>query len=253
MKTSGRGLALIREFEGLILEAYPDPGSRDGFPWTIGIGTTVGVKPGMVITEKQAYEFLARDIVEYETAVEKATAGCNLNQNQFDALVCLTYNIGVAKFLKSTVLRMILKGDYAAAANAFGMWIKNDGKVLKGLVRRRAAEKALFLREEGPSAGITAEAPESALKPTSTSSDSLLKSKNVAAGATAIGSGGILNLVDTNTLSTVKSGAGDFKTEVKQSNVIYKDYIIQGVSFLIIILGAFIIWKRFMDRKQGIK
>lgn len=152
MNISDRGLDLIKSFEGCKLTAYPDPGSLDGRPWTIGWGTTRGVRQGMTITQEEADLLLAEDVSSFSAAVNRLVT-VPLNQNQFDALVCFAYNVGSSNLGSSTLLRLLNEGDYEGAAGQFGRWVKGGaGETLPGLVRRRAAEKALF--EEKPYAGI---------------------------------------------------------------------------------------------------
>lgn len=141
-----KGIALMHSFEGCRLEAYPDPGSRDGTPWTIGWGSTgPDVTKGAVWTQQQADERFAHDLnTKYAPAVDAAIGDAPTTQEQFDAMVCLTYNIGIAAFKRSTVLRKHKSGDYKGAAAAFVMWNKNDGKVMRGLTRRRLAESDLY-------------------------------------------------------------------------------------------------------------
>lgn len=143
MKTSPKGVALIKSAEGLRLKAYPDPGTG-GLPWTIGYGSTSGVTRNMVITKTQAEQMLAADLVRFESAIERL-ARVPLNQSQFDALVSFTYNVGEGNFTKSTLLRKLNAGDTSGAAEQFSRWVHAGGKVLPGLVKRRAAERALFL------------------------------------------------------------------------------------------------------------
>ena len=134
-----RGLALIKEFEGLELKAYRCPARV----WTIGYGSTgPHVTPGMVITEAQADALLQRDLDRFEDAVAKAAPAAAARQ--FDAMVCLAFNIGIGAFGKSSVLRQHKAGDHGRAAEAFGMWIKGGGRVLPGLQRRRAREAELY-------------------------------------------------------------------------------------------------------------
>jgi len=143
MKTSPKGIALIKSAEGLRLKAYPDPGTG-GLPWTIGYGSTAGVTRNMVITEAQAEQMLAKDLVRFERIVERLVR-VPLNQSQFDALVSFTYNVGEGNFTNSTLLRELNAGDTAGAAEQFSRWVHAAGKVLPGLVTRRGAERALFL------------------------------------------------------------------------------------------------------------
>lgn len=142
MKTSQRGIDLIKRFEGLRLTAYPDPGTG-GDPWTIGYGHTKGVKPGMKIAENWAEELLRDDLAEFEAAVNGLVT-VRLCQHQFDALASLVFNIGGTAFRDSTLLRKLNAGDYAGAAAQFERWVHGGGKILPGLVRRRAAERVMF-------------------------------------------------------------------------------------------------------------
>lgn len=137
MKTSQTGINLIKEFEGCVLKAYRDPIGV----WTIGYGHTVGVKEGQKLTQAQAEEFLKSDLKIYENGV--ISTGLKLNQNQFDALVSFAYNCGVGS-LKTLVKDRSL----TQIAEAILLYNKAGGNVLAGLVRRRNAEKALFLKGE---------------------------------------------------------------------------------------------------------
>lgn len=142
---SQQGIDLIHSFEQCKLEAYPDPGSKDGTPWTIGWGSTgPDIKRGTVWTQEQADERFARDISSFAAKVDALVGDAPTKQNQFDAMCSLAYNIGTNGFAKSTVLRKHKAGDYLGAARAFLMWNKNDGKVMRGLTRRRLAESDLY-------------------------------------------------------------------------------------------------------------
>jgi len=140
MKISKTGVALIQEFEGLELESYQDSVGI----WTIGYGTTRNIHEGMVITEGQATQFLEKDVSETEQAVNNMTS-YPINQNQFDALVSFAYNVGITALRSSTLMRKLNAGDVDGAANEFQRWVRAGGKVLPGLVRRREAERALFI------------------------------------------------------------------------------------------------------------
>ncbi|HUH38572.1 MAG TPA: lysozyme [Spongiibacteraceae bacterium] len=148
METSDRGLALIKQHEGLRLEAYPDA----GYGWdraTIGYGHTAqagppGVVRGMKITASDAEQILRNDLRRFEGHVTSAVH-VPLNQNQFDALVSWTFNLGPGNLKTSTMLRKLNAGDYAGAADEMLRWNKSNGKVLAGLTKRREAERALFL------------------------------------------------------------------------------------------------------------
>ena len=137
---------LIKQFEGCKLAAYKDIVGV----WTIGYGTTaaadVGIVPdkGMTITQDRANDLLMLTIDKFAAKVD-ALITAKVNANQFGACVSLAYNIGPNAFAKSTVLRELNAGNYDKAANAFQLWNKAGGVVSKGLVRRREAERQLFL------------------------------------------------------------------------------------------------------------
>lgn len=142
MKISDAGIALIKSFEGLRLEAYPDP-ATGGDPWTIGYGHTGEVTPGMVITESEAEELLRQDIVQFEMCVNGALQ-VPVTQGQFDALVSFAFNLGCGNLRRSTLLRKLNAGDVTGAAAEFAVWNRAAGRVMAGLTRRREAERELF-------------------------------------------------------------------------------------------------------------
>ena len=144
MNISVHGLQFIGDHEGLRLEAYPDPGSG-GEPWTVGYGHTgPEVVPGYTVTPKQAIDDLQADSDWAARGVTQEVM-VPLSQNQFDALCSLVFNIGLGNFQRSTLLRLLNDGDYSGAAQQFGQWNKAAGKIMLGLIKRRADEKALFL------------------------------------------------------------------------------------------------------------
>lgn len=140
MQTSNNGINLIKRFEGLRLEAYRD---SVGIP-TIGYGHTHGVKMGDVITGAQADAFLREDLKVAELTIN-ANAKVKLTQGQFDALASFVFNLGSGNFAKSTLLEKLNTGDYAGAADEFEKWVNAGGKKSPGLVKRRAAEREVFL------------------------------------------------------------------------------------------------------------
>jgi lysozyme len=142
LQTSNDGVALIKRFEGCRLKAYPDPGTG-GDPWTIGYGTTTGVRPGMVITDEQATMMLARDLVIFEHAI-KGMVTVPLTQHQFDALVCFTYNVGSGNLRTSSLLKKLNSALYSEIPDELMRWTKAAGRVLPGLVARRQAEGLLW-------------------------------------------------------------------------------------------------------------
>lgn len=140
--TSETGKALIKEFEGVELRAYPDP-ATGGDPWTAGVGHTgPDVRKGMTVTQEMADAWLAADLRKFETGVSGLAP--ITTQPQFDAMVSLAFNVGLGNFGSSTLLRKHNAGDYAGAADQFAVWNRANGKVMAGLTRRRAAEAALY-------------------------------------------------------------------------------------------------------------
>jgi GH24 family phage-related lysozyme (muramidase) len=168
------GLQLIRDFESLYLESYPDPASPlgkactkaklkiqnyrklagwqklSGSPWTIGWGTVQypdgrKVKQGDTCTKEEAENWLLHEVAEKEKGVIEACKA-SVTDNEFSAMVSFTYNVGVGAFKGSTLLKKLNKGDKAGAAGQFLVWNKAGGVVMNGLIRRRKAEQALFLK-----------------------------------------------------------------------------------------------------------
>lgn len=140
------GLQLIKSFESLRMRAYPDP-ATGGAPWTIGWGHTCGVKSGDSCSLSSAERYLDADLATFEAGVSDLVH-VPITHNQFSALVCLAFNIGLGNLRGSTLLRKLNIRDYGGAADEFLRWDKAAGKQLAGLARRRAAERELFLRSE---------------------------------------------------------------------------------------------------------
>ena len=135
---------LVKQFEGCVLKAYPDPGSG-GDPWTIGVGATgPGISKGVVWTQQQADDRLMADLARFGRGVWNAIGEKETTQNRFDALVGFSFNVGLGNLLNSTLLRMHIAGDYVGAADQFIRWNRAAGKVLAGLTRRREAEAKLY-------------------------------------------------------------------------------------------------------------
>jgi lysozyme len=140
MKTSDRGIALIKEFEGCKLKAYKCPAGK----WTIGFGATgQAIVEGLVWSQEQADAALLKHIAEFEQAVSDQIT-VPLTQGQFDALVSFTYNLGARRLRNSTLRRLLNKGDYSGAAKQFALWISKGTPYEAGLRRRREAERQLF-------------------------------------------------------------------------------------------------------------
>ena len=173
-RASPRCKTLIASFESCaekmpngLYRAYPDPASpmgqgkypkngpdvAKGAPWTIGFGSTgPEITRGTIWTLERCEREFDEDVQYYARGVNRLIGDAPTTQNQFDALVSFAYNCGLdidddklAEGLgDSTLLRKHLAGDHAGAAKEFGKWVRAGGKILRGLVRRRAAEAALY-------------------------------------------------------------------------------------------------------------
>ena len=237
MHTSARGIALIVEFEGFRARAYRDPVGI----WTIGYGFTEGVEDGDTTTRAEADARLQRELVKYERAVLRATGG-NVTQNQFDALVCFAWNVGITGMEGSSVIKAHNRGDYQAAARAFGLWNKAGGKVWPGLTRRRAAESARYLEPmpqdrapvlpDGP-----AEPMPQAVEPESHMATSTINRAGVVAGGTAA-------------VATVAETARTV-ADVKYSVASLGDWLVPVLLLAVVGLCAYIVWERVKQRKGG--
>lgn len=135
--------SLIKAAEGCRLNAYKCPAGI----WTIGYGHTAGVTAGDVWTQEQADRALEQDIGKYRKAVLIACPALADYPNRLAACISLAYNIGTGAFASSSVARHINKGDYRAAADAFLLWVHAGGRKLEGLVKRRQAERNVFLKD----------------------------------------------------------------------------------------------------------
>jgi len=139
MKTSQEGIDLIRHFEGCRLEAYLCPANV----WTIGYGHTSGVQEGDVIDQEAAEAYLIEDLEEFEQYVNSMVE-IDLKQNQFDALVAWTFNLGPGNLRESTLLNRINYGPLSDVPAQIKRWTRAGGQVLPGLVKRRNAEALLW-------------------------------------------------------------------------------------------------------------
>lgn len=143
MRNLTGAIELIKQFEGLELQAYKCPAGV----WTIGYGSTTfegkSVVEGMSITEEQAQQQLERDLQPACKAVDSYVK-VPLNDNQYCALVDFVYNIGSGNFRSSTLLKKLNKGDYEGASYEFLRWNRSGGRILSGLQRRREADQNLF-------------------------------------------------------------------------------------------------------------
>jgi lysozyme len=267
MRISPVGLAIIKKHEGLRLKAYLCPAGV----WTIGYGTTgPNIKPGMKITKEEAERLLADGLATYEQGVLAACSPRRPNQAQFDAMVSLCYNIGVANFKKSSVVRQFKAGNDEEAALAFNMWVKarapssvsaNGGPkkvTLPGLVRRRAEESNLFLMTPNPRTqkrrqgnNVTVEVPEGSVVPSAPKP--LSQSREIIGGGVA-GAGAIGQIINGITVEDAQGASDKLKSIQEQPTpFMEKNHIPEIISFLVLGIAIFIIWKRFADRKKGIR
>ncbi|MGP2833586.1 lysozyme [Serratia nevei] len=146
MEISKTGIDLIKKFEGCELKAYQDSVGV----WTIGYGWTHPVngrkvEAGMVITQETAESLLREGVKPFADGVSKLVTA-PINQNQFDALVSFAYNLGLKSLKDSTLLKLLNAGNKKGAADEFLKWCRAGGKILNGLVKRRTAERELFLQ-----------------------------------------------------------------------------------------------------------
>lgn len=261
MKTSTIGKRLIQTHEGCRLRAYKCPAGV----WTIGYGHTgPDVGPRSVITMAEAEALLEKDLQKFENGVSSACAPITPNQAEFDAMVSLAFNVGLANFRKSSVLRLFKKGNKAGAANAFGLWIKARNprtrqlEVLPGLVKRRAEEKDLFLTtptarsvERATSGSKTVTVPEASVVPEAPKP--LSKSREIAGGA-VVGVGGVGQLIkefSVEDAKDVKTGIQDIRTS--EEPFLEQIHATEIAAGLTVFISMFIIWKRITDRKDGIR
>jgi lysozyme len=140
MTYSEEGLKLTKHFEGCRLKAYQDQGGV----WTIGYGSTLGVKEGDTCTHEQAEAWICEDLADAVSHVNRIVK-VPITQTQFDALVDFVFNLGFGSLIKSKLYRKLKAGDYEGAADEFPRWNHVNGKVIDGLTRRRLAERAMFM------------------------------------------------------------------------------------------------------------
>jgi lysozyme len=153
MKVTEEGLALIKRFEGFRAKSYRCPAGV----WTVGYGHTSMAGPpavagGLELSEEQASAILQRDVAAFARDVA-ANLRVALNDQQFSALVSFAYNAGIGNFRKSSVLAAVNGGDMAAVPRRLQLWCKAGGRVLPGLVKRRAAEGEMFVAGNSPDTG----------------------------------------------------------------------------------------------------
>jgi lysozyme len=263
MQVSQAGIDLIKKHEGLKLRAYLCPAGV----WTIGYGTTgPHVYKDLVITKSQAEGFLRNDLVKFTNGVLTAIAPKEPSQNELDALVCFTYNVGIANFKKSTICRQYKAGNKLEAARAFMLWTKAKDprtgtlRELPGLVQRRTEEKQLFMansddatveRSVTPSKMVAV--PETSVVPEAPKT--LATSKEVIGGGVVAvsGLGQIIGSFSGPDLEQIKQGTTQLQTDSKNSHIASHMHIPEIAAGITVILSMLIIWKRIADRNKGIR
>lgn len=239
MKTSQAGKDLIISFEGIRLEAYKCPAGV----WTIGVGSTVpAVHAGEVITKQQALARFDKDLTKFENAVDRLVK-VPLTQNQFDALVSFTFNVGEGALAKSTLLKKLNAGDYDAVPAELMKWTKGGGKELPGLVRRRRAEAAMWrgVDERGKPNIDESRVEPDAPKPKKT----MAKSKE---GNAAILTGGAAAVSAAGEVSRQVKETGDSLTSVLD---LVKDPMFLALVLIVIAAGAIWYWRKQRLEETG--
>lgn len=244
MRISQRGLELIKEFEGFRSKAYLDPVGI----WTIGFGTTRGVKRGDTITRAEAEIRLISEMAQYEIAVLRATGG-KVNQPQFDALASFAYNVGGHGMAGSSVIKAHLRGDYQSAARAFSLW--NKGRVngvlveFPGLTRRRAAEAALYLTpapKSAPKAPVESQDDQVDAMPHEVEPERSMASSEINRAAAVTGGTAAVA-----TVAEMARGVAD----VKYSADSLGEWLVPILMVVVVALCGYIIWQRVTQRKRG--
>jgi len=223
MKTSVNALQKLRRLEGFRGTAYLCPAGV----WTLGYGFTEGVHEGDTITQTEAGARLAHELAKYEQAVYEVTGG-NVNQNQFDALVLFAFNVGISGMRGSSVIKAHNRGDFTAAARAFGLWNKGGGKVLPGLVQRRAEEAALYLTPVGD----FHDTPQAVDAPKPMASSTTV----IAGGTAAIAT--VTQVIDQ--VATIKSSVSGLG-----------NWFVPALAVVALLAVGYIIYERFMQRERG--
>ncbi len=239
MKISQAGKDLIISFEGIRLEAYKCPAGV----WTIGVGSTVpAVHAGEVITKQQALARFDKDLAKFENAVDRLVK-VPLTQNQFDALVSFTFNVGEGALAKSTLLKKLNAGDYDAVPSELMKWTKGGGKELPGLVRRRRAEAAMWrgVDERGKPNIDESRVEPDAPKPKKT----MARSKE---GNAAIMTGGAAAISAAGEVSRQVKETGDSLTSVLD---LVKDPTFLLLVAIVLAAGAIWYWRRQRLEETG--
>ena len=234
------GVVLIAESESCRLTAYRDIAGH----WTLGWGQTDGIREGMTWTQSEADADLCNTLIELAEEVRGSFSRADaevIADTEFAALVSLAYNIGIGGFRRSTVLKCHMRGDKAGAARAFALWNKANGKVVQGLVNRRAREATLYLSAR-PSKenhrGFVAD-DNAGNSPDADPIKPLAKSPTVQTGAASVATGAL-------------ALASQYSPQVGQvaRSLAINPLIV--VAVVAIVAGAIVIWRSYQQRKGGV-
>jgi lysozyme len=241
----------LKKLEGLSLSAYDDGVGV----LTIGYGHTGDVKLFDKLTEAQADQLLMKDLARFESGVANLVSA-ETDDPQFDAMVLLAFNIGLAAFARSTVLKAHNRGDYDSAARAFALWNKAGGRVMRGLVRRRAEEAALYLSSyacdrsrygaELDRVWAATQQPTPDIKGVDAP---LIQSRTMQGGAVVTGATAIT------ALSTASQMTSDASTAYQNVSALGIPiiWIAAGAAAATLIGVAYMLWARWDDKRKGFK
>lgn len=229
MKISQRGIDVIKKFEGFRDKAYQDIVGI----WTIGFGFTKGVKQGDTTTLAESITRLRSELKDYEDVINEV---CTVvpNQNEFDAMCSLAWNIGVGGIRKSSVIKAHNRGDKDAAAAAFLLWNKAGGKQVRALTTRRRAEANLYLEPVGYS---VATMPQSVDEPKPLGQSSMNRASVIGGGTAAIA-----------TVTEVAQSVSNMKTSIDGLGTWWP---VPALLIVTIVACGFLIYKRWQLREEG--
>ncbi|MDR1349804.1 MAG: lysozyme [Zoogloeaceae bacterium] len=229
------GVTLIAQSEGCRLTAYTDIAGV----WTLGWGETLNIAEGMAWTQTEADARLCERLTEFDDGVA-ALLTVRASDYERAALVSLAYNIGLKGFRKSSVLRLHNQGRRADCAQAFHLWNKAGGKVIKGLVSRRAREAALYLRQTASEAGdsLAERSVGAGCSPDADPPKPLTASRTIQSGAASVVTGSLA------LASQYSPQVGQIARSLSLNPVVV-------VALVAILAGAVVIWRRCQQRKGG--
>lgn len=227
---------------------------------TIGYGRTKGVKPGdRLVSKAHAEILLDEDLLEYAAQVDDLLAGAPTTKHERAAMVSLNYNIGRGNFASSSVLRLHKAGDKAGAARAFGMWnkamVNGQLTVMPGLVRRRAAETALYLTPDAVGHVERVPAmPQEVAKPASAgTSKSVWTNVGVASGAVTLAASNLQPAIDAvnSAVQTAKSAQGTLASLMDLLSPLKNGHVYTALISVAITVGAIYLIRRVYKRVKA--